>query len=326
MEYRTFGRTGWRVSEIGFGGWQLGGTWGYVDEKESIDTLLYAFENGINFVDTAQAYGSGQSEKIMGKALKEWKGEKIYVATKVTPLTEHLPKLELDKNPSIQGRYPAQHIRKSVEGSLKRLGVDCLDLLQLHLWIEDGLTNLEWMETLNALRIEGKIDKVGVSLADIRLHQGITLAKFGLVDSIQVMFNMFEQEPIDSLFPKGSKNGIGFLARVPFNSGALTGTWNEHTYSQWAKGDKRNYMYRGKRFAETLRRIDALKSVCEPYYKNLAEAALKFALHPGEVSCVIPGMRNRKEVDLNIAISDGKTFEEDLLETIKSHRWKHEFY
>jgi aryl-alcohol dehydrogenase-like predicted oxidoreductase len=326
MEYRIFGRTGWKVSEIGFGGWQLGGTWGQVDEKESVETLLYAFEKGINIVDTAQAYGSGQSEKIIGKALTQWTGDKIYIATKVTPITEHLPDLELDKNPSIKGRYPDAYIRQIVEGSLNRLHVERIDLLQLHLWLEDGIRNLEWLETLNTLRIEGKIDKVGVSLADIRPHQGLTLAKFGLVDAIQVMFNMFEQEPIDKLFPEGAKNGIGFLARVPFDSGALTGTWDQDTYDRWKQDDKRHYMYRGDRFSETLRRVDALKTLCQPHYGNLAKAAVKFALYPKEVSCVIPGMRNKHEVDLNTAISDGKQFPKDLLEPLKSHRWKHEFY
>ena len=326
MQYRTFGKTGWKVSEIGFGGWQLGGTWGKVNDNESIETLLYAFGNGINFVDTAVAYGAGHSEKVIGDALKQWSNNKIYVATKVAPLIPEMTTIDLDGKPSIKGRYPDWYIREIVEGSLKRLGVEQLDLLQLHLWLEDGITELEWLETLNALRLEGKIDKIGVSLADIRPQQGVSLAKFGLVDSIQALFNIFEQEPADELFPESAKTGTAIIARVPLDSGALTGSWEENTYSTWKEGDKRHSMYRGKRFKETLDRINAIKKVCEPYYANLAEAALRFALYPKEVSCVIPGMRNKHEVDLNLAISDGKEFSSELVASLKPHRWKHEFY
>lgn len=326
MQYRTFGRTGWKVSEIGFGAWQIGGTWGKVDDQESLETLLYAFENGINFVDTAVAYGAGHSEEVIGKALQQWNDEKIYVTTKVTPLMPSMTSLDIDGKSSIKGRYPDWYIRQIVEGSLKRLNVDCIDLLQLHLWLEDGVTELDWLETLNALRLEGKIDKIGVSLADIRSSQGVSLAKFGLVESIQALFNIFEQEPMDALFPESAKAGTGIIARVPLDSGALTGTWDKNTYSQWEEGDKRQMMYRGNRFDETLQRIDAIKKVCQPYYSNLAEAALRFALHPKEVGVIIPGMRNKHEVDLNLAISDGKEFNSDLVELLKPHRWKHEFY
>lgn len=326
MQYRTFGKTDWKVSEIGFGGWQLGGTWGKVNDNESIETLLYAFENGINFVDTAVAYGAGRSEQVIGEALKQWSNNKIYIATKVTPLIPEMTSLDLDGNPSIKGRYPDWYIREIVEGSLKRLGVEQLDLLQLHLWLEDGITELEWLETLNALRLEGKIDKIGVSLADIRPKQGLPLAKLGLVDSIQVMFNIFEQEPADELFPECAKTNTGIIVRVPLDSGSLTGSWDETTYFKWKEDDKRHFMYRDGRFKETLDRINIIKKICKPYYSNLAEAALRFALYPNEVGVVIPGMRNKHEVDLNLAISDGKGFSSELVECLKPHRWKHGFY
>ena len=326
MQYRTFGRTGWKVSEIGFGAWQIGGTWGKVDDNESIETLLYAFENGINFVDTAVAYGAGHSEKVIGNALKQWNDQKIYVTTKVTPLMPSMTTLNLDGNPSIKGRYPDWYIRQIVEGSLKRLGVECIDLLQLHLWLEDGIYELEWLETLNALRLEGKIEKIGVSLADISPKDGISLAKFGLVDSIQVIFNIFEQEPVDVLFPESLKTRTGIIARVPLDSGALSGTWNESTYSQWKEADKRYQMYRGNRFKETLERIDAIKEICQPYYTNMAEAALRYALYPREVGIIIPGMSDKQEVDLNIAISDGQNFPSELVDKLYPHRWKHDFY
>ena len=324
MEYRKFGKSDWKVSEIGFGGWQLGGTWGKVDDKNSIETLLYAFEKGVNFVDTAYAYGNGHSESVIGKALDQWSSGKIYVATKVTPLLDKIKNQHA--TPSIADCYPRWHIREIVEGSLKRLGTERLDLIQLHLWLEDGITNLEWLQTLTTLKNEGKIDKIGVSLADIRPEQGMELAKTGWVDSIQVLFNMFEQEPFDALFPESHKSGTAIIARVPLDSGALTGTWTENTFEGWAKNDKRRLMYRGDRFKETLRRVAAIKKLCDPHYPTLAEAALRYSLYPKEVSVVIPGMRNKQEVDLNAAISDGKRFNPELVEMLKPHRWKHEFY
>lgn len=163
-------------------------------------------------------------------------------------------------------------------------------------------------------------------MADIRPEHGVNLAKFGLVDTIQVMFNIFEQEPLDSLFLAGAQNNMGFIARLPLDSGALTGTWNAETYKTWGKEGKRHLMYRGNRFAKTLKRIDQIKKICTPYYPDLAEAALRYALHPEKVSLIIPGMRNKYEVDLNVAVAEGKKFPMELVDKLKGHRWKHEFY
>jgi aryl-alcohol dehydrogenase-like predicted oxidoreductase len=323
MRYRAFGRTDWQVSEIGFGGWQLGGTWGDVNDQESIRTLLYAFENGINLVDTAVLYGPYRSEKVVGKALKQWTDNKIYVATKIPPVV--WPEAD-DENASMRGRYPDWHLREQVEGSLRRLQVERIDLLQLHGWIPRGTVELDWLETLNDLRLQGKIDQIGVSLRDIRPSQGIGVARLGLVTSIQVMFNIFEQEPMDDLFPSGQENETAFIARVPFDSGALTGTWDDDTYSHWAEDDKRYLMYRGDRFRKTLARVRAIEAVCQPYYESLAEAAMRFCLHHPAVSIVIPGMRDKREVTLNIAYSNGESFPDELSKALRPHAWKHEFY
>ncbi len=326
MKYRTFGRSGWKVSEIGFGGWQLGGTWGAIDDNQSIETLLYAFEQGINFVDTAIMYGKGRSEEVIGKALKQWKGDKIYVATKIPPLMPEMIHLDLDGNQPMAGRYPDWYVRELIEGSLKRLQLEQIDLVQLHLWFERGTTELDWLETLNRLRQEGKIDRIGVSLADVRPKQGINLAQYGLVDSIQVLYNIFEQEPSDELFPEGQKSSTAFISRVPLDSGSLTGTWTEDTYSQWAKDDKRSLMYRDGRFEETLKRVNEIKKISGAYYSDLAEAALRFVLHQKAVNVVIPGMRNKEEVDMNVLFSDGQLFPPELADKLARHRWKHEFY
>lgn len=324
MRFRTFGRTGWQVSEIGFGGWQLGGTWGKVDDKESIETLHYAFEQGINFVDTAALYGAGRSEEVVGKALKQWSNNRIYTATKIPPTVWNQ---QMDSNAPMRGRYPMVHAREQVEASLKRLGVECIDLLQLHGWYHNGAYELDWLEALNTLKLEGKIANIGVSLHDSRPDQGLAIAKLGIVDSIQVLFNIFEQEPMEELFPAAEATNTAIIARVPLDSGSLTGSWNADTIKQWKANDKRHQMYvKEGNFEATLERIEKIKQACAGNYSNLAEAALRFALHPSAVSITIPGMRNKHEVDLNTIHSDGAPFSAALAENLKPHAWKHTFY
>jgi hypothetical protein len=188
------------VSELAFGGWQLGGDWGRVDDGESIKTLLHAYDRVINFVDTAELYGRGHSEEVIGESLRQWRGDKIYVATKVQPTVWPDPD---DDEPAMRGRYPAWHLRAAVDAALDRLGVDHVDLLQLHGWFRSGTDELDWLETLNALRAAGKIDQIGVSIRDYRPDEGVVVAQLGLVASIQVVFDMFEQRPADALSPPG---------------------------------------------------------------------------------------------------------------------------
>lgn len=324
MQYRPFGNTNWQVSEIGFGGWQLGGTWGQVDDQESIDTLVYAFEQGINFVDTAVLYGAGRSEEVIGKALKQWSGDKIYVATKMPPTVWNQ---QMEINAPMRGRYPLVHAREQVEASLRRLNTDCLDMLQLHGWYHKGCYELDWLEALNTLKAEGKIAHIGVSLHDARPDQGVTVAELGLVDSIQVLFNIFEQEPMEQLFPAALKTNTAIIARVPLDSGSLTGTWNGDTIKTWAADDKRHQMYaKDGNFEATLKRIKHIKEACAPHYENVAEAALRFALHHEAISITIPGMRNQHEVDLNTIHSDGVSFPKELVSQLREHAWKHSFY
>ena len=323
MRYRSFGRTGWQVSEIGFGAWQIGGEWGNVDDADSIDTLLYAYEKGINFVDTAELYGKGRSEEVIGKSLKAWRGGRIYVATKAQPI--RWPNPDLD-HPQMRGRYPDWYLRESVEDSLRRLGVERIDLFQLHCWLADGVRVLDWLETLNALRIAGKIDRIGVSIRDYRPEDGIDLAKLGLVESMQVVFNMFEQRPAEALFTAGAATDTAFIARVPLDSGSLVGNWTEATAANWEPDSIPAWLFRGERFAETLRRMRSLKDLCAPHYATLAEAAMRYALSPSMVSTVIPGMKNRREVDMNIAYSDGATFPAELAVALPAHAWPRNFY
>jgi aryl-alcohol dehydrogenase-like predicted oxidoreductase len=323
VQHRAFGRTGWSVSEIAFGAWQLGGDWGHVDDAASIDTLLYAFERGINFVDTARLYGDGHSEEVVGRALRQWTGDKIYVATKCHPTEWPHPDNE---TPQMRGRYPEWYLRESVEGSLQRLGVERLDLLQLHSWMTEGVRCLEWLETLNALRLEGKIDQIGVSIRDYRPQDGIELAQLGLVSSQQVIFNMFEQTPMRELFPAGAASDTAFIARVPLDSGSLVGHWTTGTYATWQVGSVPHKMFQGQRFNDTLMRVEALKDVCAPYYSTLAEAAMRFVLSERAVSTVIPGMTSRAEVDMNVVYSDGAAFSPELKASLAAHTWVRNYY
>jgi aryl-alcohol dehydrogenase-like predicted oxidoreductase len=323
MQYREFGRTGWQVSEISFGGWQLGGQWGAVDDEASVASLLHAYSRGVNFVDTAELYGAGHSEEVIGESLRRWDGDRIYVATKAQPTVWPSPDSD---DPPMRGRYPHWHLRTNVENSLRRLGVDRLDLLQLHGWFPDGSHNLDWLESLNALRIEGKIDKIGVSIRDYRPEEGVDLATLGLVDSIQVVFNIFEQRPAEQLFAAGTTTGTAFIARVPFDSGSLIGNWTEDTYARWPADSVPAWLFRGDRFTETLHRVDVLKKLCAPYFPTLAEAALRYALSSSSVSTVIPGMLTPQEIDMNVAYSDGREFPPALRDQLAEHGWPRNFY
>jgi aryl-alcohol dehydrogenase-like predicted oxidoreductase len=323
MRYREFGRTGWQVSEISFGAWQLGGQWGHVDDEESIQALLESYELGINFVDTAEFYGFGHSEEVIGESLRRWRGDKIYVATKTRPI--QWPNPDHD-DPVMRGRYPSWYLRENVEASLTRLGVERLDLLQLHCWLRSGLGELDWLETLNELRVEGKIDRVGVSIRDYRPDEGVDLAELGLVDSIQVIFNMFEQRPTEALLPAAGRSRTAIIDRVAFDSGSLSGQWDESTYDSWEEGSQQREMFRGDRFGETLRRVEALKRLVAPHYSSLAEAAVKYVLASPEVSTVIAGMSSSRNVQRNAGYSDGEPFPEELRAQLAEHAWIRNYY
>ena len=323
MQYRTFGRTGWQVSEIAFGGWQIGGDWGRVDDDDSIRTLHHAFDRGVNFVDTAELYGSGHSEDVVGRAVRQWTGTRIYVATKIQPVVWPDPD---DDQPEMRGRYPRWHLRAGVEAALRRLRTDRIDLLQLHSWMPAGLHELDWLETLNELRVKGKVDHIGVSLRDYRPDEGADLARLGLTDSIQVVFNLFEQRPADRLFPAGLATDTAYIARVPFDSGSLIGHWTPQTYDRWEQGSVPHTLFRGDRFAQTLQRVEELKKVCAPYYPTLAEAAMRYILSSPEVKTVIPGMASISDVEANVAYSDGAPFPDELRRQLRSHVWPRNFY
>lgn len=327
MRYRKFGNTGWDVSEIGFGGWQIGGggAFGQVDDRESVNTLLQAWNKGINLVDTAQMYGKGHSEEVIGMALKEWNGGHIYIASKVQPVQWPHPN---ESDPEMAGRYPKDYIRKQCEDSLTRLGVETIDLYQLHGWFPKGLEDLEWHEALTELQKEGKIREFGVSIRDYRPQDGIALAESGLVRAQQVVYNIFEQRPAEQLLPACKNNGVAVLARVPFDEGSLIGGWTPDTYATFAPGDVRRVYFKGERFPRTLEKVEEIKRMLREYDDSmtLAEVALRFCLSDEAVSCVIPGMRNAWELDANLKVSDGKPLPAELLERLKPFNWPRNYH
>ncbi len=320
---RPFGRTGWQVSEVAFGAWQLGGQWGPVDDDASVRALLDAYERGVNFVDTAQMYGSGHSEEVVGRSLQVWHGERILVATKVQPTRWPHPS---EDDPDIAAAYPPSYLREQVEASRRRLGVDRIDLLQLHCWMPGGLDDRGWLDTLHALRDEGTIDRIGVSLRDYRPDEGVALAASGLVDSIQVIHNIFEQQPESELYPAAAASQTAIIVRVALDSGALSGAWTPQTRAGWADGSQLATMFRDERFAETLARVAEVRAVTDAYYDALDEAAIRFVLDRPEVSTAIIGMTSSSRIERNVGFADGRGLAPGLRERLTPFEWRRNYY
>lgn len=320
---RPFGRTGWDISEVSYGAWQLGGQWGHVDDDASVRSLLTAYESGINFVDTAQMYGSGHSEEVIGRSLREWSGERIYVASKVQPPQWPHPSVD---DPDIAAAYRPEYLRDQAEQSLRRLGVDRIDLYQLHCWMPSGMRDLAWLESLHELRGEGKIDRIGVSLRDYRADEGVTLAESGLVDSIQVIHNIFEQRPEEALYPAAAASGTAIIVRVALDSGSLSGAWTPDTYDHWEDDSVVKTMFRGDRFAETLERVRAIKAVTAPHYDGLDEAAIRFVLDRPEVATAIVGMSSDRRIARNLSFADGRGLMDGLRQQLARFGWERNFY
>ena len=320
---RKLGRTGWDVSEVSFGAWQLGGQWGPVDDTESIRTLMDSYESGINFVDTAQMYGSGHSESIVGKSLREWGRGGIRVATKAQPV--RWPEVS-NSDPKYADLYPSEYLKQQVEQSLRRLKVERIDLFQLHCWAPDGLVNTDWLNVLHKFQSQGKIDAIGVSIRDYKPEDGVELAKSGLVDTIQVIYNIFEQGPELELFPAAAESNTGIIARVALDSGSLSGSWKPETYEQWPDDSVLKQMFRGGRFSDTMERIQALKGLSSPYFERLAEVAVRFVLDRPEVSTVILGMSNSSRLQENLSYSDGVRLPLELRSLLAGHEWRRNYY
>jgi aryl-alcohol dehydrogenase-like predicted oxidoreductase len=321
MEYRRLGRTGVKVSEIGFGGWGIGkGWWGETDDDLSVRSLVRALELGVTFIDTAYAYGNGHSERLIARAFRK-AGRRVFVATKVP-----LKSAEWPPEPGVTARqaFPADWIIKHTERSLGNLETQCLDLQQLHIWRDEWVDEPEWQEAVQKLKQEGKVRFFGVSIIDHQPETALKLVRSGLADTVQVIYNIFDQSPAEVLFPICQQLDVGVIARVPFDEGSLTGQLTPQT--TFPQGSFQTFYFRGERLRETCERVDRLRPLLRSGVATLAQLALRFCLSHPAVSTVIPGMRRPANVEENCAVSDGKPLAEDLRSSVKAHVWARNYY
>ena len=314
MRNRRFGRTGWQVSEIGYGMWGMGG-WTGSDDEQSLRALDRAFALGCNFFDTAWVYGTGKSEMLLGEALRAHRGAPAYVATKIPPKNMKWPgKAEY----GVQDTYPASHIREYTEKSLRNLGVETIDLQQFHVWSDAWADDDGWQRAVDDLKREKLVRFIGISVNRWEAANVLGALKTGLVDSVQVVYNIFDQAPEDELLPYCQTHDIAVIARVPLDEGSLTGTLTPE--SRWADGDWRNLYFNPDHLKATLARVDRLSPLV-PEGMDLPELALRFILEQPAVSTTIPGMRRPAHVERNLAASDGARLPPRLGEALKTHRW-----
>jgi len=314
MKLRRFDRTGWQISEIGYGMWGMAG-WTGSEDTESLAALQRSIDLGCNFFDTAWAYGDGHSEELLGKTLRANPSRKLYVATKIPPRNRRWPAL---KEFSLDDCYPPDYVFEYVDKSLKNLGLDSLDLIQYHTWMDSWLDDPRTRQTIEKLRASGKVRAIGISQNRWEPENGIRAVKSGLVDAVQVIYNIFDQNPEDELFPACREKDVAIIARVPFDEGSLTGTLTLD--STWPKGDWRNTYFVPENLKNSVERANALKPLV-PAASSLPEMALRFILNNPDVSTIIPGMRKTRHVESNLAASDKGPLPADLHAKLRPHRW-----
>lgn len=314
MQYRRFGRTDWMVSDIGYGMWGMGG-WSGSDDEESLQSLQKAVDLGCNFFDTAYVYGNGRSEALLGKLVKANPDKKIYTATKIPPKNMQYPTIP---EYSLEECYPSEHIEEFLHKSLKNAGLESFDLLQIHTWNDDWTESNGWSDMLDSLKRQGLIHACGISINRWEPWNGVKAVKSGKIDSVQVIYNIFDQNPEDQLFPACKEMDVAVIARVPFDEGTLTGTLTKDT--TFPEGDWRKGYFTAENLIPSVERADALKPLV-PENSSMAEMALRFILSNETVSTIIPGMRKLKNVEANIAASDKGKLDENLLAELKNHSW-----
>jgi aryl-alcohol dehydrogenase-like predicted oxidoreductase len=314
MRYRTFGRTGWQVSEMGYGMWGMAG-WSGSSDAESLASLDRAIALGCNFFDTAYAYGEGHSERLLGQTLKKHAGKRLYAATKVPPKNRQWPgKAEY----RVEDVYPEDHILEYAEMSRQNLGVDTIDLLQLHVWNDVWADDEGWRRAAEQLRNRGLIRAFGISVNRWQPANVLRALGTGLVDAVQVVYNILDQNPEDELFPYCREHDIAIIARVPFDEGSLTGTLRAD--STWPDGDFRNLYFKPENLTPTVERVERLTAML-PGGMTLPELALRFILESPDVSTVIPGMRKLANVEANMGAGGQPALPAELMAELRRHRW-----
>jgi aryl-alcohol dehydrogenase-like predicted oxidoreductase len=314
MRFRKLGRTGFDVSEMAHGLWGMG-SWPDSKDEESSNALRLAIDLGCNFFDTAWAYGEGRSDGLLGETLRHNPGKRLYAASKVPPLNRKWPASSKDAYTDV---FPAEHVFRHAEMIRKKLQMDTIDLLQLHVWDDSWTAQPQFQETVTKLKRDGMVRAFGLSLNRWEPANGIRALRTGLVDTVQVIYNIFDQEPEDELFPLCRELNIGVIARVPLDEGGLGGKLTATT--QFAKGDWRAGYFNPENLRATLERVELLKAIL-PASMTLPEMALRFILSNPVVSAVIVGMRKQNHVRENLAVSGAGSLDDKLLAKLKKHRW-----
>jgi aryl-alcohol dehydrogenase-like predicted oxidoreductase len=314
MQQRIFGRMGWHVGDVGYGMWGMGG-WTGSDDDESRASLARAVDLGCNFFDTAWAYGLGHSERLLGDLVKMDPDTRLFTATKIPPRNAKWP---ARAEYPLADVFPPDHIREFTEKSLENLGLPALDLIQFHVWSDAWADDQSWQRAVRALKDEGLVAAVGISINRWEPENAIRALRTGLVDAVQVVYNIFDQAPEDELFPVCRELNVAVIARVPFDEGTLTGKLTME--SSWPEGDFRNAYFTPDNLRESVRRAEALRPLVPPEM-TMAEMALRWILSNPDVSVVIPGMRKAQNVEANLAASDAGPLPAGLLDELRAHRW-----
>ncbi len=317
MRYRTFGRTGWQVSEVGYGMWGMAG-WMESDDEESLRSLQRSVDLGCNFFDTAWGYGEGKSEALLGNIVRANSERTLYTATKIPPKNFEWPSR---REFSVDDCFPPDHVEAYVASSLENAGLGSFDLMQLHTWEDAWLDDDRWYHKLTDLKAQGFFRSIGISINRWEPWNGVKAVRSGLVDAVQVIYNIFDQNPEDELFPACRDMNVAVIARVPFDEGTLTG--NVTLDTTWPEGDWRSTYFVPENLKSSVEHADALRPLV-PDGMTMAEMALRFILAEPTVSTIIPGMRKERHVNMNIAVSDAGPLDADLQEVLKSHRWDRE--
>ena len=320
MRYRALGRTGLEVSEIGFGAWGIGGgLWLGAEDQESLRALETARSHGVNFFDTALAYGEGHSERLLARAFKS--DSKAIIATKVPPKNRIWP---AQKGIPLRDVFPKQYVLDCLNTSRKNLGREQVDIFQFHVWNDDWASDPEWLDTIHTLRTQKKARFIGISINDHQPTNVIRALETGLIDCVQVIYNIFDQSPEDELFGYCQKKGIGVIVRVPFDEGSLTGRIRPDT--KFPDGDFRNVYFSGDRKEQVWQRAQKIAADTNTDIEHLSELALRFVLSHPAVSTVIPGMRSSRHVSANARISDQGPLDAPMRSVLQRHRWVRNFY
>ena len=320
MRYRSFGKTGLKVSEIGYGAWGIGkALWVGAEDEESLSSLRAAHDAGVNFYDTALAYGDGHSERLIAECFGQ--SPQVILASKVPPKDRVWA---VKPGSPLENTFPKRYVLDCLDETLKNLGRESVDIYQFHTWTDEWASEDEWQDTVREMKSSGKAKFVGISIQNHQPTNVLKALDTGLVDSVQVIYNIFDQSPADELFPYCQKNGIGVIVRVPFDEGSLTGKVTPDT--TFPEGDFRNMYFSGGRKQEAWERASAIVTDLGISLDELPAIALRFCLSHPAVSTVIPGMRSTSHVAANTAASDAGPLPEETLHKLREHSWVRNFY